>query len=610
MSRRPRVANQAPAAAARPVAQFAHCRATFNATPQPLYIHFLPAIAIVVITLATYLPILDCNFIWDDDTFLTNNALIKAPDGLRRFWFTTEPPDYFPLVSSMLWVEWRLWGMDATGYHVVNVLLHVISSLLLWRVLKKLMIPAAWLAALIFAVHPVNVETVAWITERKNTLPIVFYLCSILLYLRFEDENRRNWYILALASFVLALLSKTSVVLLPVVLLGCAWWRRGHVRLRDLLRTTPFFILAIFFGLVTVWFQYNRAIKMDPVRTDDFLSRLTIAAWAVWFYLYKAIFPYQLSFIYPRWQADLSSILSYLPGIALVVCFVVFWRYRKSWGRPFLAGLGYYVVTLLPVLGFLNIYFMRYSLVADHWQYVSIPGAIALLTALAATLVQRRKQTLRVPAIISAVLVVGLFAATSWRLVHDYKDEDTLWVATLAKNPAAWLAHYNYGNSLAKQNRMDDAIAHYRQAIVHNPMYVDAYVNLGNALGMRGQFDEAMSNWRTALKCDPNLDTTHFNMAVTLLSQQKLDEALPHLSAAVRLNPQNADAQLKLATVLSRQGKDQEAIKHYKAVLDVVPNHIEAHKNLGALLAKSGRQTEALPHQQAAAQPTTTKPSK
>lgn len=564
-----------------------------------LLIRILPAVAILVITSATYLPILQCDFIWDDDTFLTNNKLIQAPDGLRRFWFTTEPPDYFPLVSSMLWVEWRLWGMNATGYHIVNVLLHIISSILLWQLLKKLAIPGAWLAAMIFAIHPVNVETVAWITERKNTLPMVFYLSSMLLYLIFEDQNRRGWYVLALIAFLFALLSKTSVVLMPVVLLGGAWWRRGVIRPRDLWRTAPFFLLAFILGLVTVWFQYHRAIGFDSVRTDDLLSRTVIAGWAVWFYLYKAIVPYPLSFIYPRWQADLSSVLHYVPGLALIICFGLFWRYRRGWGRPFLAALGYYVVMLLPVLGFLNIYFMRYSLVADHWQYFSIPGAIALCIGLAAVVVQRSRQLLVGPALVISALTVGILATLSWRQIHEYKDEDTLWVATLAKNPTASLAHYNLANSL-RHDRMDKAVAHYNEAIKHNPEYVDAYINLGNALGMQGKFDEAISCWRTALRFNPNVESAHDNMGVTLLAQNKADDAAVHLATALRLNPQNTATRFNLTTALVQQGKQPEAIKHLQEVVRMAPNHFDAHFRLGVLLAQSGRKAEALQHLRAA----------
>lgn len=346
-----------------------------------------PLYGIILITFATliiYIPAIRGGFIWDDDAFVTENPLIHSHDGLYRFWCTTEAPDYFPLTSTTLWLEWRLWGNNAAGYHVVNVLLHILNALLIWLALKRLKIPGAWLAAFIFAVHPVNVESVAWITERKNLLPMFFYLCSILLYLKFE-ENQTKWvYGLSLGAFLLALLSKPSVVMLPLVLLGCVWWQRRRIALNDLFRAIPFFLLSLIMGLVTLWFQYHNAIGSTIVRDDSFLSRLAGAGWAVWFYIYKTVFPFNLSFVYPRWEITDSSLVSFVPILLLLSLLIILFRYRNSWGSPFLFGLGYFVVTLFPVLGFFNIYFMKYSLVADHWQYTSIIGIIALLVGIGA----------------------------------------------------------------------------------------------------------------------------------------------------------------------------------------------------------------------------------
>ena len=309
---------------------------------------FLPAALIVGAALLAYWPVFRAGFVWDDDKFLTENPLIRASDGLRRFWFTAEPPDYFPLTSSMLWFEWRLWGPHAFGYHVVNVLLHAASAVLLWRALLRLKVPGAWLAGLLFAVHPVAVESVAWITERKNTLPMVFYLASILAFLRFEDGCSHHddsfhhddttstthgtpLYLLSLVLFLLALLAKTSVVMLPAVLLLCAWWRRGKVAARDLLRTVPFFALALALGLVTVWFQYHSDIAGEVVRTDSLAARAAGAGWAIWFYLYKALLPVNLCFCYPRWTTS-ASLPAFVPGLLFLAMLLLFAAFRRILG--------------------------------------------------------------------------------------------------------------------------------------------------------------------------------------------------------------------------------------------------------------------------------------
>ncbi len=327
------------------------------------------AAIIILLTILAYLPVMRGGFFWDDSTLITENPMVKAPDGLYRFWFTTEALDYYPLTWSLLRLEWRVWGNSAPDYHMVNVLLHAANAVLVWLMLRRLRIPGAWLAALIFAVHPVNVATAGWISEQKNTVSMLFYAAAILLYLEFDDGRHWCWYGLSLAAFVLALLSKSAVVMLPVVLLGCIWWRRGRVERRDIVYSLPFFALALVAGVSAVWFQYGNAMHWQTVREAGFAGRLAAAGWVPWFYFFKALVPFHLMVVYPKWEIDPSRLVSWLPGMLLIVCFLLFWRERRSWGRTALFGFGYFTVTLFPVLGFFDLVFYRFSLVADHWQY-------------------------------------------------------------------------------------------------------------------------------------------------------------------------------------------------------------------------------------------------
>jgi protein O-mannosyl-transferase len=402
------------------------------------------AAVIILLMMLAYLPVMHGGFFWDDSVLVTENPMIKAPKGLYRFWFTTEAPDYYPLTSSLLWLEWRAWGNNAPCYHVVNVLLHAVSTVLVWLVLRRLRISGAWLAALIFAVHPVNVATAGWISEQKNTLSMIFYTVAILLYLKFDEGRYWRWYALSLAAFGLALFSKSAVVMLPVVLLGCVWWTRGQVQRRDFAFSLPFFALALVAGVSTVWFQYGNAMHWRTVREADFAGRLAAAGWPPWFYFFKTVLPFRLNVVYPKWEIDPSRLVSWLPGVLLITCFLVFWRERKSWGRAALFGCGYFTVTLFPVLGFFDQAFYRFSLVADHWQYYSIIGVIALGVAAGESICRRigGGDGSFGKVVVSVVVLMALTAAT-WTRASLYANPNALWRDTIAKNPDARAVLFN-----------------------------------------------------------------------------------------------------------------------------------------------------------------------
>ena len=530
---------------------------------------------LALVTLMAYQPIWHAGFIWDDDSFLTANPVIKSADGLYRLWFTASTPDYYPLTFSMLWVEWRIWGNHPLGYHLVNVVLHAFSAVLLWRILGRLKIPGALLAAAIFALHPVNVESVAWISEGKNTLSMFFCLSALWFWLKYEDSELGRWYGLALAGFALALFSKSAVAPLPVVLLGLGWWRRGRVGWKDCWRAVPFFVISAAVCCVTVWFHYHRAIGHDVVRTDNFWSRLAGAGWAVWFYLYKAVFPLKLIFIYPRWQIDVRSAWTYVPLVLLAGVFAVCWRFRRGWGRTVFFGMAYFVVMLLPIVGFLNIYYMRFSLVADHWQYFAIIGPITLVAVL----------LVRIPVLAVALLLA--LGTLTWRQCGMYANLDTLWQTTLRQNPNAWIANVGLGVIANQEGNVDGAISQYQLALRINPDSTEAHINLGIALMQLGQIDQAISHFQDVLKIKPDHAQARNNLGSALMQKGQLDEAIVQFEEAVKINPDYAKAQNNLGSALLRKGDVPGAIVHFQAAIKLEPSDVATENNLAWLLATS-----------------------
>lgn len=555
----------------------------------------LAAALLVVITAVVYVPAMRSGFVWDDDLHLINSVALKK-NGLYHVWLTTEAFVYYPVTWSSYWLEHKLWGLNPTGYHIVNLLIHTVCALLIWRILLRLKIPGAWLAALIFAIHPVNVESAAWITQRKNLLSMFFFLITLLLYLWFDDSGNRRLYWLAVASFLLAMLSKGAVVTLPLVLLMCAWWLHKTITRQDLLRSLPFFAVSAIMSVVEVWFQYVNAIGADVVRSDSFIARLAGAGMVVWFYLYKALLPIKLCFVYPRWQIDATNWLSYLPDLALLVLFGVCWRYRRNWGRQALFGLGYFVVMVAPATGFVHFYYLRYSFVADHYQYMAIIGIIALVVAAGYHLINKLSDRRKSIATVVAVLPVVVLGVLSWNQCHIYQDERTLWLDTLQKNPKAWMAQTNFGLMLEAEGKLDEAISLYRQALQLAPDSAKSHNNLGVALQKQGKINEAIDHYRLSLQLKPNYAPAHYNLGDALDTQGKLDEAISHYYQALDIDSDYAPLHHSLGRVLQLQGKFDEAIAHYSKALEIEPDHAEAHNNLGQILAGRGELDKAIIH--------------
>jgi 4-amino-4-deoxy-L-arabinose transferase-like glycosyltransferase len=431
-----------------------HQQTTASATTPFVWLEHHPrllALVLVIVTFAAYQPTWHAGFIWDDDDHLTANPAMTVPHGLKMIWSSLAVSRYYPLTLTTFWAQRRLWGLHPLPYHLVNVLFHAANGVLVFFILRRLRMPAAWLAAMVWALHPVNVESVAWITELKNTQSGLFFFLSVLCFLRFDaGAARRRWYVLALVCGLAALLSKPSTVVLPLALLLCVWWERRSWRRADILRIAPFFILALGMSALTVIEQRGHIQREGAAEWNlGMTDRLAVAGKAVWFYASKLVWPARLTFVYPRWNLDVGSFWSWLPLAGLVVGGVLLGvRRRQSWARAGLFGCGFFVLALLPVLGFVNIYYFRYSYVADHFQYLACLGLISLVASTGAAICERAGPRGRDWGVLAAAIALLILGASTWRQARIYQDMETLWGDTLTKNPRCWMAHDNLGTVL------------------------------------------------------------------------------------------------------------------------------------------------------------------
>ena len=565
---------------------------------------------LLIATVVVYLPSLRAGFIMDDNAMLTDNPLIAAADGIRRFWYTAQPVNFFgPVTAATLWIEWRLWGLHPLGYHATNLAFHCAEVLLLWGILRRLRLPGAWLAALLFAVHPLNVETVAWVAQRKNLVAMLFFLASIRFFLQTDLASPRpaprsraeggaalGWYLLSLLAFILAMLGKGSVTPLPIVLLGLIAWHR-RLSLRDLALLAPFFAVAAGLAAVAVWTQ--RLASLEVIRDAGFTERLLGAGAAVWFYLSKALWPANLIFVYPQWRIAATNPLWWLPLLMAAGLTGILWRARRSWGRSALYAWGYFCVMLTPVLGFTDVYFMKYSLVADHYAHLSLIGVVSWMAAMAAIAWRHAAAPVairwRIPAAVAAAAAILALGTATWRQNQSYRDARTLYEATLTENPDSWLAHNNLAVELAKiPGRMPDAIGHYEQALRLKPDYAEAHYNLGIALDAEGRTREAIAQFEEALRLNLNLAEVHVRLGAALYKAGRFPEAVSEDETAVRLQPTQAKGHVDFGLALASAGQGSRAIAEYETALRLDPGLAEAAFYLGVSLEQAHRLADAI----------------
>jgi protein O-mannosyl-transferase len=538
---------------------------------------------IFLITLAAYGPALRAGFIWNDSDYVTQ-ASLRSLAGLGRIWVQVGATEqYYPLLHSAFWVEHRLWGDEPLGYHLLNVALHATSAILLLRVLRQLAIPGAWLAAFVFALHPVCVESVAWISEEKNTLSTVFYLLALLTYLRFEDDRRPGRYGLATAYFVIAVLCKTVTATLPAALLVLAWWRRGRLSgRRDVRPLIPWFAFGAIGGLFSGWVERHYIGAEGSAFALSGWERLLLASRALWFYALKLVWPANLIFFYPRWVISSANLAAYGYLLAVLAAFAgLIWFARRR--RAPLAGALFFAGTLFPTLGFFNVYAFVFSYVADHWQYLACLGLIVPLCAGLARIGRRLAPPARWAA---AGLIVAVLGGLTWRQAGMYNDMETFYRTTIAKNPSAWMAHSNLGVYLAERKR-PEARAEFEAALAIRPDYVPAHFNLGVLDLDEGHPEAAVAQLTQALGTQ-HRDEVHLYLGEALADLHRDAEAADQYALDAQLEPENGAAWFGLGNAQARQGKFAEAAKAFTAALQDAPGDPESAFALGDAEAAQG----------------------
>lgn len=616
------------------------------ASPRFFWQPWLTGAGLLLLVFLAYFPLVRAGYIWDDDYYVYKNAALRTVSGLWQIWnspFHPVTPQYYPLTFTTFWLEYHLWGDRPLGYHIVNVALHALSSIMIWRLLRGLRVPGAWLAAAVFALHPVHVESVAWISERKNVLSGLLFLLSIYAYLRWRGEplifrpaigermesagagrlgpknegriplhsqntgptealNSRWWYVLSLLLFLLALLSKTVTASLPAVILLITYWKRGVIRRRDALPLAPYFVFGAALGSLTSWLERHHVGADGPEWQFSFLQRMLIAGRSIWFYAGKIFWPDPLIFVYPRWVIDTHRPLHFLFLAGAIAVPVALWIRRNRQGRGPLAAVLFFGGCLVPALGFANVYPMRFSFVADHFQYLASIGLIALAVAAGASLLRRIAPGQTTPGLVLASGLLVILATMTFLRTAPFRSAKLLWTDTTEKNHGAWMAYNNLANVLMREKdyagarkALDAALAvepHYTYSRL-NRVILELLIDNDPASKLKPGSGHAIAEARAALanvaQDQSPLGKAEQSACWHLLGDvffarrdgAAAQDAFAHL---VDLDPDDLVARLDLARMMFVRNQGAAAEPHFRRVLDADPSNVEARRYLARIL--------------------------
>jgi len=540
---------------------------------------WLQAALIATATLWVFSPAFHGTWLMDDGLYVLENPLQHDPARLWKTWFVPGSfIEYYPMEETVRWAQWQLWGPEPLGYHLTNVGLQIVNALLVWRLLAKLGLRLAWIGGLIFAVHPVQVESVAWIAELKNLLSLTPFLLAMAAWIDFEERRDARDYWLALGLFLVAMLCKISAAPFPAVILLYAWWKRGGLGWRDVKATLPFLLISIVLALLTVktgaWFRDIQHTTPESVLIGGFGPRLVCAGTALAFYFFQFFWPVHLLPFYPQWNFDVLSPRDFIPWLAILGVVVWCWSKRQTWGRHALLGLGFFVLFLSPFLGFIGISYMIFTRVMDHFLYLPIIGLIGVTVALLETIkVRLSSPLLRAGGMGIVTGVIGALALESHAYASAFASREANNLYVIARDPSVWIAHNNLGVIYLQTGRVEEAAGQFEEAVRLNPNYAAAHNNLGNALIQSGHLQEAIGHYREAVRLNPDYAEAHNGLGNALLQAGQFAEAQAQCQEAVRLNPDYVLAYCTQGLVLAKMGRLPEALAQFETALKMSPGN-------------------------------------